>query len=118
MRGGFGMERSAMTIRAGNWLQALQQASASGLSNKEWCRQNGVPASTFYRWKRVLRDQLLDQMKSSESCGIHFVKLPQEEKSGSSGQICIRSENLVLEVSADLSEEALCRILRAVKHAG
>ena len=25
------MERSAMAIRAGNWLQALQQASASGL---------------------------------------------------------------------------------------
>ncbi len=112
------MERRAMTVRAGNWLRALQQASASVLSNKEWCRQNGVPSSTFYRWKRVLRDQLLDHMKSSESCGIHFVKLPQKEKSGSSGQICIRSENLVLEVSADLSEEALCRILRAVKHAG
>ena len=112
------MERSVMTIRAENWLQTLQRASASGLSNKEWCRQNGVPASTFYKWKRTLRDQLLEQMESSESCGIHFVRLPQEEKSGSSGQICIRSENLVLEVSADLSEEALCRILRAVKHAG
>ena len=112
------MERSAMTVRAENWLQTLQRASASGLSNKEWCRQNGVPASTFYRWKHALRDQLLEQMESPVSCGVHFVRLPQEEKSSSPGQICIRSENLVLEVPADLSEEALCRILQAVKHAG
>ena len=111
------MERSAMTVRAENWLQTLQRASASGLSNKEWCRQNGVPASTFYKWKRTLRDQLLAQMESPVSCGIHFVRLPQEERISSPGQICIRGDNVVLEVPADLSEEALCRILRAVKHA-
>ena len=112
------MDGSAMAVREQNWLQTLQQASASGLSNKEWCRQNGVAVSTFYKWKHELRDRLLNQIENAAPSGVHFVKVPPLDGAAKNvGEIRIHSGNLFLEMPADLSEEALGKVLWAVRNA-
>lgn len=44
--------------------KAIQQCRASGLSIREWCRQNGVGESTFYKWQRTLREKMVAQSES------------------------------------------------------
>jgi len=38
------------------WQDRLECQQQSGLSVEEFCRQEGVPKSTFYRWANQLRD--------------------------------------------------------------
>ena len=37
------------------WRSHLERQSASGLSIRRWCRENGVSEPTFYVWRRELR---------------------------------------------------------------
>lgn len=37
------------------WRGQLERQSASGLSVRKWCRENGVSEPTFYVWRRELR---------------------------------------------------------------
>ena len=34
--------------RAQNWVQVIQECRASGLTNREFCRQRGIPEKKFY----------------------------------------------------------------------
>lgn len=42
------------------WFDLIQAARSSGLSDRDWCQQNSVPASTFYYHIRKLRDKVID----------------------------------------------------------
>ena len=43
--------------RAQNWFQVIQECRDSGLTNREFCRQRGIPEKKFYYWLRKLRTQ-------------------------------------------------------------
>ena len=55
--------------RMENWLALIQECSASGLSNREFCRQQGISEKSFYYWLRKLRCQAV------EATGTHLIKL-------------------------------------------
>lgn len=39
------------------WLELIQQCKSSGYSDFEWCKLNGIPASTFYNKLNLLREK-------------------------------------------------------------
>ena len=41
-------------------MQLIQECRTSGLSDREWCSQNGIPVSTFYYHIKRLREQACD----------------------------------------------------------
>ena len=43
-----------------DWMQLIQECRTSGLSDREWCSQNGIPVSTFYYHIKRLREQACD----------------------------------------------------------
>ncbi len=45
------------------WQQRLENREASGLSIDEFCVDEGVSRSTFYRWVQRLRDGIPDAVK-------------------------------------------------------
>ena len=47
--------------RAQNWVQVIQECRASGLTNRAFCRQRGIPEKKFYYWLRKLRTQALTE---------------------------------------------------------
>ena len=38
-----------------HWLNLITQCRASGLTDRQWCIENGIPVSTFYYHVRALR---------------------------------------------------------------
>ena len=40
------------------WSARIQDCRSSGLSVRAWCKQEGVNATTYYRWERELLEQL------------------------------------------------------------
>ena len=45
------------------WQEALEGRGASGLSIDEFCVDEGISRSTFYRWVRRIRDGIPDSVK-------------------------------------------------------
>ena len=43
--------------RKQQWAQIIRECQSSGLSNKEYCRQQGILEKTYYYWLRKLRSE-------------------------------------------------------------
>ena len=135
------MEAIAMTVREQGLLRTIQEAARSGQSTKDWCMQNGIAESTFYRWKQRLRERALAQLWP-ETAGITQARHPaaanvptfaqlsysdtpervsdiqvQMHDRRPSTSLRIRSGALTLELGAELCEEDLSKVLRAVRNA-
>ena len=41
------------------WMEIIKRHSESGLSIREWCRENNVSHGKFYYWQRVIREESL-----------------------------------------------------------
>lgn len=135
------MDERVMSIREQGWLQTIRAAAGSGQSTKEWCEQNGIAQSTFYRWKQRLRKQALAQLwpeateitqveeqatarvpvfaqLSCRDCSeIERTAAIQTHISHRATPLCIRSDALTLELGPELSEEELSKVMRAVRNA-
>jgi hypothetical protein len=48
------------------WNEKVDQQQCSGLSVDAWCKQQGIAVSSFYKWKRVCRSSLFEQVKLQE----------------------------------------------------
>lgn len=59
--------------------QLIMQCRSSGLSDRQWCMNQGIPQSTFYAWLKKLRDKACYEIpesskRSDDSC----FPLPQD----------------------------------------
>ena len=43
--------------RRQQWAQIIRECQSSGLSNKEYCRQQGISEKTYYYWQKKLRSE-------------------------------------------------------------
>lgn len=49
------------------WVDLIQECRTSGLSDKEWCFQHGIPVSTFYNRVTTLRKKACSIPAASRS---------------------------------------------------
>ena len=55
--------------RLQEWSQIIQAGQNSGLSKREFCRQNGISERQYYYWLKKLRETVV------ETASPHFVRL-------------------------------------------
>ena len=93
--------------RAQQWEMVVQECAASGLSNREFCRQRGIPEKSFYYWQRKLRRQIV------ESAAPQLVSLEPVAESDNLLQIQYRGAELKLPAGVDM--DAVAAILRSLQ---
>ena len=92
-------------VRERNWEEMSLACRQSGLSVKEWCRQNGINASTYYARLRKLRENVCRNIVSIEP------EIPQLPKS----EIKISSREIIVTLPSDASAETISTVLMALK---
>ena len=55
------MDGKTAEIRYQQWVQAIQSWSNSGLSKREYCRENGIDEKQFYYYQRRVRSLIAEQ---------------------------------------------------------
>ena len=85
----------------------VQECAASGLSNREFCRQRGIPEKSFYYWQRKLRQQIV------ESAAPQLVPLEPVTESEDLLQIQYRGADLRLPAGVDM--DAVAALLRSLQ---
>lgn len=93
--------------RIQQWAVLIQECSASGLTNKEFCRQRGISEKSFYYWQRKLRQQIV------EATSPQLVQLEPQLETDDMLQIQFRGAELRLPGNVDL--EAVAALLRSIQ---
>ena len=93
--------------RIQQWAVLIQECSASGLTNKEFCRHRGISEKSFYYWQRKLRQQIV------EATSPQLVQLEPQPETEDLLQIRFRGAELRLPGGVDL--EAVAALLRSIQ---
>ena len=131
------MDQYTHEVRAEYWkniIKACRQRPA-GQSAKKWMDENGLCEQSYYHWQRKFRQQAYDQMKGkemlpsvAEKAEVSFAEIPYSpavgmedipgvSKAGRTPAAVIRTSVMSIEISNQISESLLSRILREVSNA-
>ena len=131
------MDQCTHEVRAEYWkniIKACRQRPA-GQSAKKWMDENGLCEQSYYHWQRKFRQQAYDQMKGkemlpsvAEKAEVSFAEIPYSpavgredipgvSEVGRTPAAVIRTSAMSIEISNQISESLLSRILREVSNA-
>lgn len=122
------MDKTTHEVRLHQWSEVLQAQLASGMSKKEWCRENNVPEKRFYYWQRRVRQELYEtEMNRLVPVGRvnrpALVELPvlretgNPATSGFSPDAVIAFGNVTVGIKETVSEDLLMNIGKMIRHA-
>lgn len=98
--------------RLQQWAQVVKDCKASGLSNREYCRQHHIAEKTYYYWLKRLRQAAASQM----TCGPTLVQLDSavpKESASDMLQIRFHSAELILPDNVDM--DAVASVLKSIQ---
>ena len=93
--------------RLHEWAKIHRRCKESGLSNREFCRQNGIAEKTFYYWLKKLREAAINNRPE-------LVQLP-DSCAPTDNMIYIRFGAAVLELPAKTDADAIGLLLQALQ---
>ena len=110
------------------WTVRFADQKASGLTVRQWCEQNNLSFHTYNYWKHLLKEEVVDQTMPdivplslsvlSDSGSLletttHNIRSIRSNNSNVQMQI----NGISIEIDSSVSEEFLCKLIRAVCHA-
>ena len=124
------------------WAVRFQEQTDSGLTIKNWCNQNSISIHTYNYWKHALKEEyissvlpdivpvtsLVSSLPASgdvpnASGSITQSALPcsldsrESRESCDTSQIHVTIGDAKISFASSASDEMICRIIRAVRHA-
>lgn len=127
------MDQCTHEVRAEYWRKIIQACGQrpAGQSAKRWMDENGIREQSYYHWQRRFRQQAYTEMKENasvpavaEKSELDFVEIPcatgpeaHTHPISHEPVAVIRTALFQIEISNDISDTLLSRILREVSHA-
>jgi len=112
------MDQCTHEVRAEYWKKIIQACGQrpAGQSAKSWMDENGICEQSYYHWQRRFRKQAYEEMKGNAS-----VPAVAEETNtymvSDKSVATIRTATLQIDISNEISDALLARIIREVSHA-
>ena len=127
------MDQCTHEVRAEYWkkiIQACDQRPA-GQSAKSWMDEHGICEQSYYHWQRRFRKQAYEEMKGNtsvpavaEKTELTFVEIPCRTSEETNTYMVsdkpvatIRTATLQIDISNEIPDALLTRIIREVSHA-
>jgi len=126
------MDQCTHEVRAAYWKGIIKACGErpAGQSAKSWMDENGICEQSYYHWQRKFRKQAYSLIKDNaavpavpEKADIAFVEVPyiRPVAANTEGSIpsvaVIQTSSVKIEITNDISDPILTRILREVSHA-
>lgn len=127
------MDQSTHDIRRVNWLNIVNQCQArpNNISVRQWLADNGIKEKAYYYWLRKFRKEAYTQMQvpaATQTTEVAFAEIAMTaetkfpDRSVTSAWTnapvaIIKRNGLTIELSNDISDSLLSRLLLEVSHA-
>ena len=108
-----------------HWIERIAQCRSSGLTDRQWCIENGIPVSTFYYHVRALRKKACEV---PETVGIiaqkqEVVQIPLWETepqapdtvSASAPSVCLEMQGFRVEIHEQAGADVIRNTLLALR---
>ena len=63
-------------VRLTRWTEIMRERNESGLTVKQWCRENGIKEKTYYYWQRKLREAVSENIERSQLPEKRYISMP------------------------------------------
>ena len=108
------MDQLTHTVRRSNWINIIRQCQdrPAGTTAKQWLAENDISEKSYYYWLRKIRREVCEQeglQEATNPSALSFVEIPVKT--------ALDTAPVTLELSNDISESLLCRLLQEVLHA-
>ena len=115
-------------IHLQEWTVRFADQKASGLTVRQWCEQNNLSFHTYNDWKHLLKEEVVDQTMPdivplslsvlSDSGSLLETTTPNIRSIRSNNSnVQMQINGISIEIDSSVSEEFLCKLIRAVCHA-
>ena len=127
------MDQSTHDVRRTNWLNSVTQCQnrPAGMSVKKWLAENDIKEKAYYYWLRKFRKESYNQMQlpaTATTTEVAFAEVTMPvpivgpdttsvNVPDISPTAVIKCNGLTIELSNNISEELLSRLLQEVSHA-
>lgn len=128
------MDKTTYQVRCANWKSVIEQCQArpEGQSAKQWLAENNVSEKKYYYWLRKLRKEAYDGMQTSLQAAVLPTgdparSVPTVSYAAFSAEgilerentpaIVIRTQKSTIEISSDVPEKVIIKLVKAVAHA-
>ena len=98
-----------MDVSQQMWQQRIAACQRSGLSVREWCRENGIAPGTYYKHLRKLREEYCREIVPIQS------ECLTSSSVRTSGNIEMRCGNVYITVLVNSPTDVVLAILRELK---
>ena len=101
-----------------HWLELITQCRSSGLSDRQWCIENGIPVSTFYYHVRALRKKACEVPEAVDAVAQkqEVVQIPLwETEQHTSDPVALPMPSICLEMQGiriEIHEQAGADVIR------
>lgn len=127
------MDQCTHEVRAEYWKKIIQACGQrpAGQSAKSWMDENGICEQSYYHWQRWFQKQAYEEMKGNssvpavtEKTELSFVEIPCHTSAETNTYMVsdkpvatIRTATLQIDISNEISDVLLSRIIQEVSHA-
>ena len=118
-------------VKLAEWSEKVQACRSSGMTVKEWCKQNQVCCKTYYRWERVYLAEVSKQLaipnqlprQTGQLVRIEPDQLRDEARNGmpalpvqttSNAGITLRYGNISVEMPCGIEIRQVAELMKAV----
>ncbi len=117
------------------WTALLRDQSESGLTVKEWCKQNNYTIHTYHYWKHLLKEEavrsvlpeIVPLVASPDSIMAlpethHALSAPPESRDSryptpTPSTVTVSIGDIRIEIGATASDKIISNVIKAVRHA-
>ncbi|MEG1716910.1 MAG: IS66 family insertion sequence element accessory protein TnpB [Lachnospiraceae bacterium] len=127
------MDRCTHEVRTQYWKEIIQacQQRPEGQSAKQWLKDNGILEQSYYKWQQKFRKEAYEVMNTEQqvsapenAANISFTEIPVRlpakntfSEITSAPAAVIKTSNLTIAISNEISDSLLSRIIREVTYA-
>jgi transposase-like protein len=116
--------------RYNRWVGIISERNASGLSIKDWCRQNNVNETSYYYWLKKIRHSIVESLDPEDQKDeVTFVPMLSQPKtnefshvnhdktsSAPHPEVVIKLGEITIEFGNQTSQELILNVLRALRN--
>jgi hypothetical protein len=99
------------------WRMAIETWQASGLSIRQFCKQEGLPEPAFYSWRKKLAGDDSEQDNQDKAESSAFIEVAMPQNASAAIELLLTSGN-TLRIPADINAATLSTVLSVVRAAG
>ena len=111
------MNQMSTTLNDEHWLNLITQCGSSGLTDCQWCIENGIPVSIFYYYVQALRKKACKVPEAVYAAAQkqEVVQIPLWERKQHSDTIALHTPSICLEMQGiriEIYEQAWADVIR------